>query len=184
MSKSRLKELYEKNIRPELKKKLGLNNIMEVPQVSKIVLNIGVKEAVTDSKVLKAVMDTVSRIAGQAPVKTLAKKSIAGFKIREGMPLGVMVTLRKDRMYDFLDKFINLALPNVRDFQGLPLKFDGRGNYNIGIKEYTIFPEIERSIGETVYGMNVSIHTTADKDEHALELLKGFNMPFKKVKNV
>lgn len=184
MPKSRLKELYDKKIRSELKTKLGVKNIMQVPAISKIVLNVGVKEAVTDSKILKTVIDVIGRIAGQAPVRTIAKKSIAGFKIREGMPLGVMVTLRKDTMYDFLDKLINLALPNVRDFQGLPLKLDGHGNYNIGLKEWSIFPEAEKSVGETVYGLNVSIHTTARKDEHALELLKGFNMPFKKIKNV
>lgn len=184
MPKSRLKDLYEKKIRPELKSKLGFDNIMQVPSISKIVLNVGVKEAVTDSKILKTVIDTIGRIAGQAPVRTIAKKSIAGFKIREGMPLGVMVTLRKDTMYNFLDKLVNLALPNVRDFQGLPLKLDGKGNYNIGLKEWTIFPEAEKGVGEAVYGMNVSIQTTAHTDEHALELLKGFNMPFKKNKNI
>ena len=181
MPKSRLKELYDKSIRASLKEKLGLANIMQVPSISKIVLNVGVKEAVTDSKVLKAVVDTIGRIAGQAPVRTIAKKSIAGFKIREGMPLGVMVTLRRENMYDFLDKFINLALPNVRDFQGLSTKLDGKGNFNIGIKEWTIFPEAEKS--EAVYGLNITIHTTARKDEHALELLRGFNMPFRKTKN-
>ena len=181
MPKSRLEELYNKTIRPDLKTKLGLPNIMQVPKLSKIVLNVGVKEAVTDSKILKAVSDVIGRIAGQAPVRTIAKKSIAGFKIREGMPLGVMVTLRREKMYDFLDKLINLALPNVRDFQGLSLKFDGRGNYNLGLKEWTIFPETERTAFETVHGLNITIHTTAGQDDHALELLKGFNMPFKKV---
>ena len=181
MPKSRLKELYDSKIRASLKEKLDLANVMQVPSISKIVLNVGVKEAVTDSKVLKAVVDTIGRIAGQAPVRTIAKKSIAGFKIREGMPLGVMVTLRRENMYDFLDKFINLALPNVRDFQGLSTKLDGKGNFNIGIKEWTIFPEAEKS--EAVYGLNITIHTTARKDEHALELLRGFNMPFRKTKN-
>ena len=183
MPKSRLEELYDKSIRASLKEKLGLANIMQVPSISKIVLNVGVKEAVNDSKVLKTVVDTIGRIAGQAPVKTMAKKSIAGFKIREGMPIGVMVTLRQENMYNFLDKLINLALPKVRDFQGLPLKFDGQGNYNIGLKEWTIFPEAEKGVNEAIYGLNITIHTTAHKDEHALELLQGFNMPFKKIKN-
>ena len=183
MPKSRLKELYDKKIRADLKEKLGLANVMQVPSISKIVLNVGVKEAVTDSKILKTVVDIMGRIAGQAPVRTIAKKSIAGFKIREGMPLGAMVTLRRENMYNFLDKLINLALPNVRDFQGLPLKLDGRGNYNIGLKEWTIFPEAEKGVGEAVYGLNISIHTTARNDEHALELLRGFKMPFKKIKN-
>lgn len=179
MPKSRFEEKYNNSIRPELKTKLGIKNIMQVPKLSKIVLNVGVKDAVTDSKVLKAVSDMIGRITGQAPVRTLAKKSIAGFKIREGMPLGVMVTLRRSNMYDFLDKLINLALPNVRDFQGVPTKMDGRGNYNLGLKEWTIFPEAERSSLENVYGLNITIHTTAHQDADALELLKGFGMPFK-----
>lgn len=179
MPTSRLEEIYNKKVRPELKTKLGIKNIMQVPKLSKIVLNVGVKEAVSDSKVLKTVSDVIGRIAGQMPVRTLAKKSIAGFKIREGMPLGVMVTLRRERMYDFLDKLINLALPNVRDFQGLSLKMDGRGNYNLGLKEWTIFPEAERGGLENVYGLNITIHTTADQDNDAYELLKGLGMPFK-----
>lgn len=182
MPKSRLEEQYIKKIRPELMTKLGIKNIMQVPKISKIVLNVGVKEAVTDSKILKVVSDTLTKIAGQAPVRTIAKKSIAGFKIREGMPLGVMVTLRRGRMYDFFDKLINLALPNVKDFQGLSLKMDGRGNYNLGLKEWTIFPEAERDSFENVFGMNITIHTSAGQDDYALELLKGFGMPFKKVK--
>lgn len=181
MPKSRLEELYNKNIRPELKTKLGIDNIMQVPKLSKIVLNVGVKEAVADSKILKIVADVIAKIAGQAPVRTIAKKSIAGFKIREGMPLGVMVTLRRANMYNFLDKLINLSLPNVRDFQGLSLKMDGRGNYNLGLKEWTIFPETEKSSFENVHGLNITIHTTAGKDDFALELLKGFGMPFKKI---
>lgn len=181
MPKSRLEEHYNKSIRPELMKKLGIKNIMQVPKLSKVVLNVGVKEAVADSKILKVVTDVIAKIAGQAPVRTLAKKSIAGFKIREGMPLGVMVTLRRNNMYDFLDKLINLALPNVRDFQGLSPKMDGRGNYNLGLKEWTIFPEAERGSLDNIYGMNITIHTSAHQDTHALELLKGFGMPFKKL---
>lgn len=181
MQKSRLEELYTNTIRPELKKSLKLKNIMEVPKVSKVVLNIGVKEAVSDSRVLAKVSDILGRIAGQRPVRTVAKKSIAGFKIREGMPLGVMVTLRGHAMYAFLDKLINLALPRVRDFQGVSVKFDRRGNYNLGLKEWVIFPEADIGTNETVYGLNISIHTTAKKDEEAFELLKKMNMPFRKV---
>jgi len=180
MQRARLEELYLTNIRPELKKSLALDNIMETPKISKIVLNVGLNG---DDKAFKTVIDILGRISGQAPVKTLAKKSIAAFKIREGMPLGVMVTLRKKSMYDFLDKLINLALPKTRDFQGTSLKFDGRGNYNLGLKEWNIFPEADFGMGDNVYGLNISIHTTAHKDEHALELLKSFGMPFRKNKN-
>lgn len=183
MAKSRLQDSYTKTIRPTLQKNLGIANIMQVPKVSKVVINVGVKEAVSDSKILKSVVDIIERIAGQAPVRTLAKKSIAGFKIREGMPLGVMVTLRRDRMYHFLDRLIHLALPNVRDFQGISPKLDGRGNLNVGLKEWTIFPEGSlKGAHEVVYGMNISIHTTAQSDEHAIELLKELGMPFKKQK--
>ena len=150
MSKARLEELYNSKVRPELQKKLGLKNIMEVPKITKIVLNVGVKDAIADSKVLQSVMDTVGKISGQAPVKTLAKKSIASFKLRAGMPIGVKVTLRKKNMYDFLDKLINLALPKTRDFQGVPSAFDGRGNYNLGLKEITIFPEIDYDINQKI----------------------------------
>jgi len=178
MSKARLEELYQKTLIQQLEKELALKNIMAVPRVSKIVLNVGVKEAIGDSKLLKSVQEAVTRIAGQKPVRTMAKKSIAGFKLREGMPIGVMVTLRGQNMYEFLDRLINLALPEVRDFQGVSRRFDGRGNYNLGIKEWTIFPEIEYNVGDRVYGMNVTIHTTARDDEHGLVLLKAFGMPF------
>jgi len=177
--KARLEEFYTETLRPQLQKNLGLANIMQVPKINKIVLNIGVKEAVADSRVLQTVMQMVGEIAGQTPVRTLARKSIAGFKIREGMPLGVMVTLRRKKMYDFLDKLINLALPRVRDFQGIPVKLDGRGNYNLGIKEWVIFPEAD-SNSEKNFGLNITIHTSAKSDEHGFELLKGFNMPFRK----
>jgi len=136
MAKTRLEELYNTKIRSQLKKDLKLKNIMEVPKISKIVINVGVKDAVKDSKVLKNVMETVSKISGQCPVRTFAKKSIAGFKLREGMPIGVKVTLRKKKMYEFLDRLINIALPEVRDFQGVTKKLDRRGNYNFGIKEW------------------------------------------------
>lgn len=180
MNNSRLKEEYFKRIQPELRKKFGFKNIMEVPRIQKIVLNVGTKEAVSDSKFLKSITDTLQKIAGQKPVRTEAHKSIAGFKIREGMPLGAKVTLRGQSMYNFLDKFINLALPKVRDFQGVPTKFDRRGNYNLGLKEWTVFPELEGSLSDVVYGMNITIQTSAQTDEHAFELLKSFGMPFKK----
>lgn len=177
--KARLEKEYVEKIRPGLQKSLGVKNVMEVPRIEKIVLNIGVKEAVADSRVLNTVMQMFDNIAGQKSVRTLARKSIAGFKIREGMPIGVRVTLRRKRMYAFLDKLINLALPKVRDFQGVPTKFDGRGNYNLGIKEWTIFPEADTT-AEKVFGLNVTIHTSALQDAHAFELLKSFGMPFKR----
>lgn len=180
MNKARLEELYTNEIRAKLQKELGLSNIMEVPKIAKIVLNIGVKEAVADSKSVQFVFDSLEKIAGQAPVKTLARKSIAGFKLREGMPIGVKVTLRRKKMYEFLDKLINLALPKVRDFQGVTTKFDRRGNYNLGIKEWTIFPEMDLEVGEKMHGMNITIQTTAANDVHGFELLKSFGMPFKK----
>jgi len=178
MAKSRLEELYNEKFKPELKKTLELGNIMEVPKISKVVVNVGVKDAVKDSKVLKDVVDVVTKITGQSPVRTYAKKSIAGFKLREGMPIGVKVTLRRQRMYEFLDRLINIALPEVRDFQGVTSNLDGRGNYNLGIKEWTIFPEIEYKVGDKMYGLNVTIQTTAKEDRHGLELLKLFGMPF------
>jgi len=179
MSKARLNELYDKTVRPNLKKELGLKNIMAVPKIAKIVLNVGVKEAVGDSRVLKKVSETLGKLSGQAPVITKARKSIAGFKIREGMPLGVTVTLRRKNMYEFLDRLINVALPNVRDFRGVKSKLDRRGNYNLGIKEWSVFPEADNMTGEKVYGLNVTIHTTARTDDNARALLKEFNMPFR-----
>jgi large subunit ribosomal protein L5 len=182
MAKSRLEELYDSSLRPKLQKDLGLKNIMEVPQVSKIVLNIGVKDAVADSRVLDYVVQMLGSIAGQKPIKTYAKKSIASFKIREGMPLGVCVTLRRQVMYEFLDRLINLALPKVKDFQGVSLGFDKRGGYNLGIREWVIFPEADVTGSGKVYGMNVTIQTTAKADEHTHALLEAFGMPFRKQK--
>jgi large subunit ribosomal protein L5 len=182
MSASRLEELYKAKIRPSLHEELKCKNIMEVPKLSKIVLNVGMKEAVADSKVLKIAAEKIKKIAGQAPVRTLAKKSIAGFKIREGMPLGMMVTLRGKKAYEFLDRLINLALPTLKDFQGLPVKLDGRGNYNIGLKEWSIFPEIEGAVDEFVGGINITINTTAKSDDDARALLKSFGMPFRHTK--
>lgn len=177
-----LLDRYVTTVRPELQKTLGLKNIMSVPRVAKVVINVGSKDAVADSRVLEKVEKAIADIAGQKPVRTLAHKSIATFKIREGMPIGVCVTLRKQKMYFFLDKLINLALPRVRDFQGVGTKLDGRGNYNLGIKEWSIFPETDTTGVEKVYGLNISIHTTADNDQHGFELLKGLGMPFKKKK--
>ena len=176
-SKSRLDELYITKLRLELQKELGKVNIMEVPQLGKIVVNVGVKEAVKDSRVLQKVVDVVSKITGQIPVKTKAKKSIASFKVREGMPLGVKVTLRRKNMYEFLDRLINLALPKVRDFQGISIKFDRQGNYNLGIREWNIFPEADRE--ELVHGLNVTFDITTKNPEEGYALLKSFGMPFK-----
>lgn len=180
-NQARLEELYTSQIRPQLRESLGLSNIMQVPKLDKIVLNVGVKEAVADSRILNTVTQTLDAIAGQKSVKTVARKSIAGFKIREGMPIGARVTLRGRRMYDFLDKLINLALPKVRDFQGVPTKLDTHGNYNLGIKEWSIFPEADTT-SDKVFGMNITIHTSAANDAQGYELLKAFGMPFKKAK--
>ncbi len=180
-NKARLDELYTTSIRPALGKTLGISNVMQVPRFEKVVLNVGVKEAVSDSRILNTVMQTLDNIAGQKSVRTLARKSIAGFKIREGMPIGARVTLRKKKMYEFLDKLVNLALPKVRDFQGIPTKLDGRGNYNLGIKEWSIFPEADTT-QEKMFGMNITIHTSAEEDAHALELLKSIGMPFRRGK--
>jgi len=181
MNKARLDELYYAEIRSALQKQLGLKNIMSVPKMTKVVLNVGVKDAVTDSKVVPEVVKILGKISGQLPVRRLARKSIAGFKLREGMPIGVMVTLRRKKMYEFLDRLVGLALPKVRDFQGVSTKFDGRGNYNLGIKDWTIFPEIGFDASKRVYGMNITIHTTACNDEQGLALFKSFGMPFKKI---
>jgi large subunit ribosomal protein L5 len=176
--KSRLEELYKSKVRPELFKELELKNYMQVPAISKIVVNIGIKDAVADSKAVTQVKEVVDQITGQASTKTLAKKSISSFKLRQGMPIGVMVTLRKSTMFHFLDKLINIVLPAVRDFQGVRPIFDGHGNYNFGIKDWMVFPEIDYDTVDKVRGMNITIHTTATNDNHALMLLKKFNMPF------
>lgn len=181
MKRARLKDLFVDSIAPELVRTLELQNVMKIPRLSKIVVNVGVKDAVADgSKVIPAVMKTIDTITGQKSVRTIARKSIASFKLREGMPIGVMVTLRNNNMYEFLDRLINLALPKVRDFQGVPLKFDGQGNYNLGIKGWDIFPELDYEAGDKMRGMNITIHTTTNEDSHAFELLKSFGMPFRK----
>lgn len=175
----RLKEKYLNEVAPALMKKFGYSNIMEIPKIEKIVLNMGVGEAVGNPKVLDAAIADMTQIAGQKPIVTRAKKSIAAFKIREGMPIGAKVTLRGERMYNFLDKLINIALPRVRDFRGVsPKAFDGRGNYTLGVKEQLIFPEIEYDKVDKIRGMDIIIVTTAKTDEEARELLKLMGMPF------
>jgi len=177
---ARLKEIYNKEIAPALTKQFGYKSPMEVPRITKIVLNMGVGEAVGDKKILDNAVGDMQKIAGQKPVVTKARKAIAGFKIREGYPIGCMVTLRQNRMYEFLDRFVTIALPRVRDFRGISGRaFDGRGNYNIGIKEQIIFPEIEYDKIDAVRGMNISITTTAKTDAEARALLAAFRFPFK-----
>ena len=177
---SRLLEKYKSEISQNLFKKLNFKNIHEVPKISKIILNIGLGEAKDDAKLIDKAQDELSLIAGQKAVKTKAKKAIAGFKIRAGMPIGVSVTLRNKIMYEFLDRLINIAIPRIRDFRGLDSKsFDGNGNYSLGIKEQIIFPEINYDKIDKVRGLNITICTTAKTNSDGLELLKIFNMPFK-----
>jgi large subunit ribosomal protein L5 len=176
----RLRTQYEETIKAELLKQFGYKNVMQLPKLEKIVLNMGVGEAVNDTKKVKAAAADLEKIAGQKPVITHARKSIAGFKVRENMPLGVKVTLRKQRMYEFLDRLVNVALPRVRDFRGLnPNSFDGRGNYAMGIKEHIIFPEIAYDQIEQVWGMDIVVCTTAKNDDEARALLRAFNFPFR-----
>ena len=178
---SRLKETYQNEIVDAMIKKFGYKNIMEVPKLDKIVINMGVGEAKENAKILESAMKDLEIIAGQKPITTKAKNSIANFKIREGMPIGCKVTLRGEKMYEFLDRLVNLALPRVRDFRGVnPNAFDGRGNYALGIKEQFIFPEIEYDKVDKVRGMDIIFVTTANTDEEARELLTQFNMPFAK----
>ncbi len=178
---SRLRDVYKDEIMDAMVKKFGYKNIMEVPKLEKIVINMGVGEAKENAKVLESAVRDMETITGQKAVLTKAKKSVANFKIREGMPIGCKVTLRGEKMYEFFDRLVNLALPRVRDFRGVnPNSFDGRGNYALGIKEQLIFPEIEYDKIDKVRGMDVIIVTTAKTDEEARELLRLFNMPFQK----
>ena len=175
-----LKEKYVNEIVPELIKELGYGNVMQVPEVEKITLNMGLGEAVTDKKAIEKAQADLESITGQRPLATKAKKSVATYKIREGFPIGCKVTLRKSRMYDFLDRLVNIALPRIRDFRGLNKKsFDGNGNYSIGIKEQIIFPEIDYDNIDKIRGLDITITTTAKTDEEALALLKAFNFPIK-----
>ena len=178
---SRLKDQYKNEIMDAMIKKFGYKNRMEVPKLEKIVVNMGIGEAKENVKILDAAMSDMELITGQKPIKTISKRSIANFKIREGMPIGCKVTLRGEKMYEFLDRLVNLALPRVRDFRGVnPNAFDGRGNYALGIKEQLIFPEVEFDKIDKVRGMDVIFVTTAKTDEEARELLAQFNMPFQK----
>jgi large subunit ribosomal protein L5 len=180
MTMARLREIYKKEIVPALTKQFGYKSVMEVPRVSKVVLNMGVGEAVGDKKLLENAAADMQKISGQKPVITKARKAIAVFKIREGYPIGCMVTLRQNRMYEFLDRLISVALPRVRDFRGVSGRsFDGRGNFNMGVKEQIIFPEIEYDKVDTMRGMNITITTTAKTDAEAKALLAAFRFPFK-----
>ena len=177
---ARLQEYYKQTVVPQLLTKFGYKSIMEVPRISKITLNMGVGEAVGDKKVLDNAVGDMTKIAGQKPVVTKARKAIAVFKIREGYPIGCMLTLRGNRMYEFLDRLVTIAMPRIRDFRGISGKgFDGRGNYNVGVKEQIIFPEIEYDKIDALRGMNISITTTAKTDEEAKALLAEFKFPFK-----
>jgi large subunit ribosomal protein L5 len=177
---ARLKDRYQKEVAPAIAKEFGITNPMAIPRVQKVVLNMGMGEAIANAKILDTAADELRAITGQKPVITKAKKSIASFKLRQGMPIGVMVTLRGDRMYEFLDRLVSIALPRVRDFRGVsPKAFDGRGNYTIGVREQLIFPEIDFNKVDKLRGMNISIITTARNDEQARALLKGLGMPFR-----
>jgi large subunit ribosomal protein L5 len=178
---SQAKVIYENQVKPALQEKYGYANTMQLPKVTKIVLNMGVGEAAQDSKAVNGAQAELSMIAGQHAVITRAKKSIAGFKLREGVPVGCRVTLRGERMYEFLDRFVNIAMPRIRDFRGVnPKSFDGRGNYAMGIKEHIIFPEINYDKVDKVRGLDVVITTTAKTDDEARDLLAGLNFPFRK----
>ncbi len=179
--KANYQTLYENKIRPALTKEFGYDNPMKLPKLTKIVLNMGVGEAAADSKAVNSAVADLTRIAGQKPVVTKAKQSIAGFKLREGQPIGCKVTLRGRQMYEFLERLVNIALPRVRDFRGLsPKGFDGKGNYSLGLKEQIIFPEIDFDKTDKVRGMDIVLVTTANSNDEGKALLKGFNMPFPK----
>ena len=178
---ARLKEYYVDTVAPALMKKFNYKSVMEIPKLDKVVINVGAGEAISNSKVIDAIMNDLMQITGQKPIICRAKKSVANFKLREGMPIGVKVTLRRENMYEFVDKLFNVAFPRVRDFRGInPNSFDGKGNYSTGIKEQLIFPEIEYDKVDKVRGMDVIFVTTAKTDEEARELLTQFNMPFAK----
>ena len=178
---ARLQEKYRAELCEQIQKKLGLKNIMQVPRITKITLNMGVGEAVADKKILEHALKDMRQISGQKPIKTLAKKSVAGFKIRDGYPIGCKVTLRRERMYEFLDRLVTIAIPRIRDFRGLnPKSFDGQGNYSMGVTEQIIFPEINYDEIDAIRGMDITISTTARNAEEGRALLEAFNFPFKK----
>ncbi len=177
---AKLKDLYSSEIRAKLKEELQLDNVMEVPRITKITLNMGVGEALADKKVLEHAVSNLQQISGQKPVVTKARKSIAGFKVREGWPIGCKVTLRKERMYEFLERLVDISIPRIRDFRGLnPKSFDGRGNYAMGVTEQIIFPEIDYDKVDKLRGLDITITTTARTDDEGRALLKAFNFPFK-----
>lgn len=177
---ARLQEHYKEKVVPQLMEKFGYSTVMQVPRIEKITLNMGVGEAVGDKKVMEFAVGDMQKIAGQKPIVTMAKKSVASFKIRDGWPVGCKVTLRRDRMYEFLDRLISIAMPRIRDFRGVsPKSFDGRGNYSMGVKEQIIFPEVEYDKVDALRGMDITITTTAKNDEECRALLDGFNFPFR-----
>lgn len=178
---SRLQEFYTATVVPELKEKLGIDNVMAIPRITKITLNMGVGEAVNDKKIIDQAVKDMTVIAGQKASVTMTRKSVASFKIRDGYPIGCKVTLRGERMYEFLDRLINIAIPRIRDFRGLsPKSFDGRGNYNMGVQEQIVFPEVDYDNVDSVRGMDIAITTTSKNDEQGRALLAAFNFPFKK----
>jgi large subunit ribosomal protein L5 len=177
---ARLQELYKQKLAPELNESLGCANVMEIPKITKITLNMGLGEATANKKVIESAVEDMTKIAGQKPVVTYARKSVAGFKIREGWPIGCKVTLRGERMYEFLDRLVKIAIPRIRDFRGLNRKsFDGRGNYTMGVKEQIIFPEIDYDKIDALRGMDITITTSATTDEAGRALLSAFNFPFR-----
>jgi large subunit ribosomal protein L5 len=177
---SRLQEYYKEKIVPQLREELGLENAMQIPRITKITLNMGLGEAIANKKVLESATDDLSRISGQKPVVTKARKSVANFKVREGWPIGCKVTLRRERMYEFLDRLVSVAIPRIRDFRGLsPKSFDGRGNYSLGLREQIVFPEIDYDKVDKIRGMDITVVTSARTDEEGRELLKLMNMPFR-----
>jgi large subunit ribosomal protein L5 len=178
---ARLREVYRSEVTKALIERFGYSNVMEVPRLLKITVNMGLGEAVRDKKVLESASSDLAMIVGQKPIITLSRKSIAGFKIRDGWPIGCKVTLRRDRMWEFLDRFVNVAAPRIRDFRGFsPRGFDGRGNYNVGVREQIIFPELEFDRVDAIRGMDIAFTTTARSDEEGQALLEGFNFPFRK----
>lgn len=178
---ARLQQYYKDTVVPQLKQQLGIDNPMEIPRITKITLNMGVGEAVNDKKIIQKAVDDMTLIAGQKATITLSRKSVASFKIRDGYPIGCKVTLRRERMYEFLDRLISIAIPRIRDFRGLNGKaFDGRGNYNMGVQEQIVFPEVDYDSVDSVRGMDISITTTAATDEQGRALLDAFNFPFRK----
>jgi large subunit ribosomal protein L5 len=178
---ARLHEYYNETVVPQLKQQLGLDNVMEIPRITKITLNMGVGETVNDKKIIQKAVEDMTLIAGQKAMITLSRKSVASFKIRDGYPIGCKVTLRRARMYEFLDRLITIAIPRIRDFRGLNIRaFDGRGNFNMGVQEQIVFPEVDYDSVDSVRGMDIAITTTAKTDEQARALLEAFNFPFRK----